>query len=47
MSLYLAIFLPFMLAAGFLMMKSLTMKAQTSKISYENASGIAETVYLY
>lgn len=41
MSLYLTIFLPFMLLAGYLMMKSMTIRAKTSRISYESASSIA------
>lgn len=34
-----------MLLAGVLMMKAMQMKAQISKISYEDASGIAEQVF--
>jgi hypothetical protein len=33
-----------MLVAGVLMMKSMQMKAQISKVSYEDASGVAEQV---
>lgn len=33
-----------MLIAGVLMMKAMQMKAQLSKISYEDASGVAEQV---
>lgn len=44
MSLYLSLYLPFMLIAGYSMIKSLGLKAQTSKVSYENAGSIAENV---
>lgn len=45
LSLILTAFLPLMLLAGVLMMKAMQMKAQISKISYEDASGIAEQVF--
>lgn len=41
LSAVLTAFLPLMLVAGVLMMKSMQMKAQISKVSYEDASGIA------
>lgn len=44
MSLYLTIFLPFMLTAGFLLMRTMVLKAKTGKLSYENAAGVAENV---
>ena len=44
LSLVLTGLLPFMLVAGILMMKAMTMKASIAKVSYEGASGIAEQV---
>lgn len=41
LSLILTAFLPLMLIAGVLMMKAMQMKAQLSKVSYEDASGVA------
>lgn len=46
MSLYLAAFLPLMLLGGYLMIRFMSMKAHASKISYENASAVVETVPL-
>ncbi len=45
LSLVLTGFLPMILFAGVLLMKSLQLKAQISKVSYEGASGIAEQVH--
>lgn len=36
--------LPLLMIAGVLMMKGMTLKATMSKVSFENASGIAEQV---
>lgn len=44
LSLILTGFLPLMMFAGILMMKSMQIKAQINKISYEGAAGIAEQV---
>ena len=44
LSVMLLAFLPLLMIAGFLMMKGMTLKAQMSKVSFENASAIAEQV---
>ena len=47
LSLVLTGFLPLMMVAGVLMMKAMTMKASLAKVSYEDASGIAEQVLFF
>ena len=41
LSLVLTGFLPLLLIAGVLMMKAMTLNAEKSKVSYENAAGVA------
>lgn len=47
LSLVLTAFLPLLMFAGVLLMKSMQLKAELGKISYEGASGVAEQVSLF
>ena len=47
LSLILTGFLPLLMISGVLLMKSMQLKAQLGKISYEGASGIAEQVIFF
>lgn len=47
LSIVLTAMLPLVALAGILLMKAMTFKASISKVSYEDASGIAEQVVFF